>query len=71
MYLKIKNFENYTATTKWLPAAQTVENLNQAEAYNLPYIILSKQFKQIKCLLSQKYINQPDWLKICALLLNK
>ena len=71
MYFKIRKSENYTAITKWLIAAQTVENLNQAEAYNLPYKILSKQIKQIKCLLSQKYVNLPDWLKICALLLNK
>ena len=42
MYLKIKKFKNYTAISKWLPAAQTVENLNQAEAYNLPNKILSK-----------------------------
>ena len=71
MYLKIKKIKNYTAISKWLPAAQTVENLNQAEAYNLPDKILSKQNKQIKCLLSQKYVNLPDWLKICTLLLNK
>ncbi len=71
MYFKIRKSENYTAITKWLIAAQTVENLNQAEAYNLPYKLISKQIKQIKCLLSQKYVNLLSLAENLCHIINK